>query len=201
MDARLLASAIGFLAFSVSPIVILSCAVLLLTRGFAGLVRPRRFAVLSVAALCAALSWVAAATVKWGAPLLAKALVSKLKLGSRLVPYSAGAEFAVLVAPFFCAVALGSYALLTVGAKLYRFNDCEDASQELTEVRGGACVCALALTQPPSADLQGASPVLPALAPYSPPPSHFPPPPLPSQHVAEVKKALRRKGFKRAWSH
>lgn len=142
MDARLLASASGFLAFTISPLVILACAALLLTRGFAGLVRPRRFTVLSVAALCAALSWAAAAAAKWGAPLLAKALISKLKQGSRLVPYSAGAEFAVLVAPFFFAVALGSYALLTVGAKLYRFNDCEEASQELTEVRGGAvCAC------------------------------------------------------------
>lgn len=34
-----------------------------------------------------------------------------------------------------CLVTLGSYALATIGFKLSRFNDCEVAAKELTEVR------------------------------------------------------------------
>lgn len=38
-------------------------------------------------------------------------------------------------APFVGLVTLGSYALATIGFKLSRFNDCEVAAKELTEVR------------------------------------------------------------------
>ncbi len=47
-----------------------------------------------------------------------------------------GVEYSILVAPFLFLAALGSYALLVVGINLYRFNDCEEAAEELTKVRG-----------------------------------------------------------------
>ena len=58
-----------------------------------------------------------------------------MKRGSLLLTYTKDLEFAVLAAPFVLAVLLGSYALVTVGCKLFRFNDCEEASSELTGVR------------------------------------------------------------------
>jgi hypothetical protein len=133
---------VGVTAFTVAPCVVAACALILLTSGCCGLVRPRRFAVLSAAAAFAALTWATAAAVKWGSALLGDAVVALLKEGSRLTPYTTGdfsAEFYVLAAPFCAAVALGCYALLTVGAKLYRFNDCEEAADELTEVRFRCC--------------------------------------------------------------
>lgn len=44
-------------------------------------------------------------------------------------------EYYILVGPFVFLAALGCYALATVGFNLYRFNDCEEASAELTRVR------------------------------------------------------------------
>jgi hypothetical protein len=51
------------------------------------------------------------------------------------LPRAANIEFAILVAPFLLAVLLGAYALITIGIKLFRFNDCEEASVELSKVR------------------------------------------------------------------
>ncbi len=56
-------------------------------------------------------------------------------------------EYYILVGPFVFLAALGCYALATVGFNLYRFNDCEEASAELTRVRlfsrQGQRVCVL----------------------------------------------------------
>ena len=51
------------------------------------------------------------------------------------LPRAANIEYAILVAPFLLAVLLGAYALITIGIKLFRFNDCEEASVELSKVR------------------------------------------------------------------
>ena len=42
---------------------------------------------------------------------------------------------AVQLAPFFLLVLFGCYALLTIGLKLFNFNDCEEAAVGLTKVR------------------------------------------------------------------
>jgi hypothetical protein len=122
----------GRFAFTLSPVAIIFCAALLSTRGCCGAVRVRRFTVLLAALACGGASWFAAACTRWG---LAGDAASQLKAGSLLAPYDADVEFSILVAPFFLAVLLGCYALVTVGLKLFRFNDCEEASEELTGVR------------------------------------------------------------------
>ena len=53
----------------------------------------------------------------------------------KFVPSAMDIEFSVLVAPFLFTVLLGSYALITIGIKLLRFNDCEEAAKELSVVR------------------------------------------------------------------
>ena len=146
-----LASWLGAAAFTACPLAVLFCAALLFTRGFCGVFRPRRYTVLKLALLCGAISWGAAAALKWGLAVGDDA--ARLKAGSRLVPYSGALEFSILVAPFALAVLLGCYALVTVGFKLFRFNDCEEASAVLTRVRA----------QPPSP------------SPPPPPPARAPP--------------------------
>ncbi len=83
-----------------------------------------------------------------------------------------GVEYGILVAPFIFLAALGSYALLVVGINLYRFNDCEEAAEELTKVRalgqqqGQPCTAAwgwLVAQQVPSSTL---------CLPQPPPPRH-----------------------------
>lgn len=49
--------------------------------------------------------------------------------------YAAGATEAVQTAPFLALITFGCYALFTIGYKLFNFNDCEQASLDLTEVR------------------------------------------------------------------
>jgi hypothetical protein len=44
---------------------------------------------------------------------------------------------AVQLSPFYILVSFGCYALLTIGLKLFNFNDCEEAAVGLTEVRAG----------------------------------------------------------------
>ena len=181
----------GFFAFSFSPLAILLCLSLLATRGCCGLLRLRRFHLLLAAFIFTALSWAAAACTKWGAALLGPALTRQLRAGSVLVAHTEAAEFSVLVAPLLFAVALGCFALLTVGAKLYRFNDCEEASAELTEVGAvlafACCCCFVIFPLFSPIELMG----------LMQPPS----PPHKLQNVEAVKKVLRRKGFKRDWAH
>lgn len=127
---------IGVLAFVVSPALVFFCAALLFTRGCCGAVAWRRYAVLKAALFGVVFTWLCAAALKWGPPSFAKeASGAAVKNGSLLLEYTEHLEFAVLAAPFVLAVLLGSYALVTVGCKLFRFNDCEEASAELTGVR------------------------------------------------------------------
>lgn len=56
------------------------------------------------------------------------------------LPRASNIEFAILVAPFLLAVLLGAYALITIGIKLFRFNDCEEASVELSKVSPCCCL-------------------------------------------------------------
>ena len=124
---------LGFFAFSVCPLAFLFFVSILLTGGCCKSVVLRRYTVVRLALASGAVSWIAAVLTHWD--VLKDA--SQFKEGSTVIPFSANFEFALLVAPFFLAVLLGAYALCTVGLKLFRFNDCEEASEELAEVRGG----------------------------------------------------------------
>jgi hypothetical protein len=62
-------------------------------------------------------------------------VVSSLVKRTSYARYASGATEAVQVAPFLALVVFGCYALFTIGYKLFNFNDCEQASLELTEVR------------------------------------------------------------------
>ena len=113
-----------------------------------------------------------------------------------------GVEYSILVAPFLFLAALGSYALLVVGINLYRFNDCEEAAEELTKVRGrgsslGSTGSVGVAQQGPLSALRPRPPSLsaactPALALTNSPPTHAPT----WQDVEAMRKKLKAKGFK-----
>jgi hypothetical protein len=59
--------------------------------------------------------------------------------GTALASSTGSVVDAVQLAPFYILVSFGCYALLTIGLKLFNFNDCEEAAVGLTEVRARLC--------------------------------------------------------------
>ena len=124
---------------------------------------------------------------------------------------------AITIAPFYAAVLLGCYALFTVGSKLYRFNDCEEASNELTKVRRGRskeeraraqelCARVCLSKHAPAPHAGHLSPRGATLLSRISPQPHLPPSPtlslslthplsLPLQDVAAARRKLKAKGF------
>jgi hypothetical protein len=91
--------------------------------------------VLAAASAAGALWALAAAKPLAGVDALGAPLALALARLALPAAWAPEVEFGILVAPFGFLVALGCYALLTVGRNLYVFNDCEEASEELTRVR------------------------------------------------------------------
>ena len=124
------ATAVVFLGV-LPGIALLSC--LALVCGGTGFLRLHL--VLAAAASTGAVWALAAWKAVFGRDLLGAPLAwACARLG--VAPEPAHVEFGILVAPFLFLTALGCYALATIGFNLYRFNDCEEASEELTRVRG-----------------------------------------------------------------
>ena len=129
------ATAVAFLGV-LPGIALLSC--LALACGGTGFLRLHL--VLAAAASTGAVWALAAWKAVFGRDLLRAPLAwACIRLGVAPLPAD-DVEFGILVAPFLFLAALGCYALATIGFNLYRFNDCEEASEELTRVRGTALV-------------------------------------------------------------
>lgn len=109
-------------------------AVLALALGGSGL--KRLHLVLAAAGGAGALWALAAARPLAGVDALGAPLALALARLALPAAWAPEVEFGLLVAPIGFLVALGCYALLTVGRNLYVFNDCEEASEELTRVSG-----------------------------------------------------------------
>jgi hypothetical protein len=108
-------------------------ALLALLLGGTGL--KRLHLVLAAAGATAALWALAAARPLAGVDALRGPLALALARLALPAAWAPEVEFGILAAPFAFLVALGCYALATVGRNLYVFNDCEEASEELTRVR------------------------------------------------------------------